>query len=143
MKGKTTDNAANAVLAWGEPVPDWVAILAERCDVMSQRRVASILQVSVAMVSTVLRNKYQGDMPGIENSVRGAFMNAMVICPVLGEIPTNDCQFWQRKSAKFVNINAQRVMMFRACSRCPKNIHRKLPFKAISNAIETEENSHE
>ncbi len=143
MRGARVDNRTNALAAWGAPLPDWVEVLVRQCDQVSQSEVAKTLRVSAALVNTVLRNKYNGDMAGIENSVRGAFMNAMVNCPVLGTIPTHDCQDWQRKSTRFVNINAQRVQMFRACARCPQNRHRKAAFNDLSHDIEIRGNSDE
>jgi hypothetical protein len=48
-------------------------------------------------------------------------MAATVPCPVLGDIPSQDCQDWRKRSRQFVPSNAQRVTMFRACRRCPRN----------------------
>lgn len=107
--------------AWGEALPDWVALLAEECGKTSQNKVAKRMNRSAAMVSTVLRNKYPGDMQAVEEVVRGVFMASTVICPALGEISTADCRDWMRKSWSFSNENSERVRMFRACRSCPRS----------------------
>jgi hypothetical protein len=45
-------------------------------------------------------------------------MARTVECPQLGTIPSNVCRDWQRRP--FLNTNAQRVAMYRACARCPR-----------------------
>lgn len=107
--------------AWGEAMPEWVATLAQECADRSQVSVANAIGRSPALVSQVLRRKYPGDLAAVEEAVRGAFMGAQVTCPALGPIATHDCQDWQRKSRRFVNVNALRVRMYRACHQCPRN----------------------
>lgn len=116
-------NAARqtAVAAWGDAMPDWVAELSSACAMTSQNRVAKQLGVSAAMVSTVLANKYPGDMGRIEDLVRGHFMNGTINCHALGEIPTNVCRDWREKARNFGSANSQRVQMFRACNACAHN----------------------
>lgn len=109
-----------AVACWGPDLPDWVRELAEQCEASSQSKVAARLGKSGALVSHVLRNKYQGNMAGVEQLVRGVFMNLKVDCPALGPTPANICRGWIEKSAKFSNENSERVRMFRACNRCPR-----------------------
>ena len=106
---------------WPDGVPDWVMVLAQACAETSQRQVAARLDRSPALISQVLRAKYPGDMDAIEEAVRGAWMNASVQCPALGTIPADECQAWRRKARRFVNVNALRVSMYRACARCPVN----------------------
>lgn len=110
---------ANA--AWGEAIPDWVERLARECTARSQVHVANAIGRSPALVSQVLRRKYPGDLAAVEEAVRGAFMGAQVTCPALGPIATHECQDWQRKARRFVNVNALRVRMYRACHHCPRN----------------------
>jgi len=107
--------------AWGDAMPDWVAILARECAARSQVHVANAIGRSPALVSQVLRRKYPGDVDAVEEAVRGAFMGAQVSCPAKGLIATHECQEWQRKSRRFVNINPGRVQMYRACNQCPRN----------------------
>lgn len=108
--------------AWGGNPPDWIERLARECSASTQRRVAEQLDRSAGLISQVLRNKYPGDMASIEDAVRGAFMNATVECPALGVLPTDECQMWRKRARSFVNTNALRVRMFRACQSCPRNL---------------------
>lgn len=107
--------------AWGAEMPDWIACLARECGERSQVSVAAAIRRSPALVSQVLRRKYPGDLGAVEEAVRGAFMGAQVSCPALGPIATHECQDWQRKARRFVNVNALRVRMYRACHHCPRN----------------------
>jgi hypothetical protein len=110
-----------AQAAWGETLPDWVAVLAAQCEATSQARVAARLNRSASLVSNVLTNRYPGNMDAVEEVVRGVFMAQSVACPALGEIATSTCQDWRRQSHRLSTHNAQRVAMFRACNRCPLN----------------------
>lgn len=107
--------------AWGAEVPDWILRLAQECAASTQRRVAEQLGRSAGLISQVLRNKYPGDMASIEDAVRGAFMNATVDCPALGNLPTDECQAWRKKARSGVRTNALRVRMINACLKCPRN----------------------
>lgn len=107
--------------AWKPLTPDWIERLAEECAAGTQRSVAEKLGRSAGLISQVLRNKYPGDMASIEEAVRGAFMDAMIVCPALGNLPTDECQSWRRNSRHFVNTNSLRVRMYRACQNCPVN----------------------
>lgn len=107
--------------AWGDDLPDWVLALAQACAASSQNRVAQDLERSASLVSNVLRRKYPGDMASIEERVRGVYMRAVVACPVLGDLPTDRCQMWRKRSRRLETHNTQRVRMFKACNRCPIN----------------------
>lgn len=107
--------------AWGEAVPDWVIVLAQACDATSQSRVADRIGRSSSLVSGVCANTYKGDLEAVEDLVRGVFMGSEVACPVLGPLPTHVCREWRVRSRAFSNVNTQRVRMFRACNRCPRN----------------------
>lgn len=52
--------------AWGEEAPDWVVILAEECDRTSQKAAAQQINYSPAVVSTVLKGTYKGDLTAVE-----------------------------------------------------------------------------
>ena len=106
--------------AWGDPIPDWVLVLAEQCALSSQSKVAKRLNRSASLVSYVLRAKYPGDMDAVEDVVRGVFMARTLSCPALGEISTADCRDWVAKSKTFSNENSERVRMYRACRNCPR-----------------------
>lgn len=110
-----------AIDAWGADLPDWVDALARECAETSQNRVAARMNRSASLVSQVLRNKYAGDMSAVEDVFRGAFLKQTVECPALGTLPSNECRDWRAKARAFVNVNQQRVMMFRACNACPRN----------------------
>ncbi|MGD9862565.1 MAG: hypothetical protein AB7S99_05065 [Pseudodonghicola sp.] len=105
--------------AWGDPVPDWIEVLATQCMETSQAKVASRIGYSGSMVSQLLRAKYKGDVGAVETAVRGAWMGATVTCPALGTLPTDICMDWQKKAKKFVPSNSHRARMFRACRSCP------------------------
>lgn len=106
--------------AWGDPLPDYIQCLAEACTATNQSEVARRLGRSAAMVSTVLRAKYKGDMEAVEDVVRGRLMRATVQCPALGEISTAACRDWMVKATKFGNENSERVRLYRACRSCPR-----------------------
>ena len=80
-----------ALRAWGANPPDWVIALARECDNKTQTQVGRDLECSPSAVNQVLAHTYQGRMDRFEQKVRGRYMKALVTCPVLGEIPTNDC----------------------------------------------------
>ncbi|MDO5648841.1 hypothetical protein [Paracoccus sp. (in: a-proteobacteria)] len=105
--------------AWGEALPDWVAELAQECSATSQNKVAARLDRSAALVSQVLRNKYAGDLDAVQARFNGVFRAQTTDCPELGLILTQQCQDWQQQARRFVNVNAMRVRMFRACNACP------------------------
>lgn len=107
--------------AWGEDLPDWVEGLAHACMQSSQNQVAKRMQYSSSLISNVLGNKYPGDMARVEAIYRGVFEAQTVDCPALGQIGSDTCHGWRRKSARFNPANAQNVTMYRACSRCSLN----------------------
>lgn len=108
--------------AWGADIPEWVERLAFECAATSQNKVAKRIKRSAAMISQVLRRKYPGDLSAVEELINGVFMAKIIECPALGNIPANECQDWRRKSGQFINVNALRVRMFRACSGCSRNL---------------------
>ena len=105
---------------WGEDLPDWVQALADACTETSQNKVAVRLGRSAALVSTVLRKRYAGNMTAVEQLVRGVFMAETVECPALGTLPMHECNGWRDKARSFANTNALRVRMWRACRTCPR-----------------------
>lgn len=108
-----------ACIAWEEDLPDWVDVLAQFCDNYSQRLAAAEIRYSPAVVTQVLKNTYNGNLTAIEDAVKGAFMHATVNCPVIGDLPTNNCLENQKK--KFSTSNPQRVQLYRACRVCEHN----------------------
>lgn len=106
---------------WGENTPDWVEGLARACMDSSQNKVAKAMGYSASLVSSVLSNRYPGDLERVEAVYRGVYERAVVECPELGEMALNVCRDWRRKMDKFSPANSQNVMMYRACRRCPLN----------------------
>lgn len=116
------DPIATATQSWLGAVPDWVSALANECAATSQNKVAKRLGRSATVVSNVLRAKYTGDMAAIEDIVRSVLMPDVIPCPGVGQIASADCLDWRRKSEVFIGTNPQRIRMFRACNRCPRNL---------------------
>lgn len=107
-----------AAASWGEAMPGWVRVLAERCAEMSQQAAATRIGYSAATVSNVLRAKYKGDLRRVQEAVEGAFMSATVECPALGAIAANDCLSNQRQPMRTGNVRAMRI--WNACrAGCP------------------------
>jgi hypothetical protein len=117
-----TDNPhlTKATECWGAP-PDWIVALAEACHKSSQAAVARQLAVSGGLISQLLSNTYPAGTARIEERVRGLLMRAVVDCPVMGELPTNECQDWRRKAASPQLASPRAVMMCRACMGCAHN----------------------
>lgn len=113
-----TDYFAKVRAAWGDAAPDWVLALAKACAESSQSAVAKTVGYSAPTISAVLGNTYRGDVPRVEQMVRGALIGETVSCPVLGTIPKNECQEWQAKP--YAATSSHRVAMYRACrDGCP------------------------
>lgn len=108
-------------MCWPAPAPDWVRVLAERCDATgSQREVAKTVGYSPAVVSHILRNSYTGNLANVEARVRGALLGETVACPVLGEISRDACLDEQKRP--FSTGSGLRVRLHRACrSGCPNS----------------------
>lgn len=122
----TPQSAADKIAeCWGEAAPDWVELLAQQADATSRSAVAKAIGYSAAVVSTVLGNRYGGDMGRVETAVRGAYQNRMVDCPVLGEISAAICGVEQRRPLN--TASPQRVQLYRTCrAGCPhSNLGRK------------------
>ena len=107
--------------AWGDALPDWVEIMAVECGKTSQRIVSEKLGRSTAVISQVLSRKYPADMKRIEERVRGVFLEAVVECPALGDVPLQQCQDWREKAKDFAPGNPLRRQMFRACNKCHRH----------------------
>lgn len=120
----------NARAAWGDDMPDWIAVLAEACDRSSQAEVAKRIGYSSSVVSNVLRKTYAGMMAVPEQAVRGALMGETVCCPVAGDIPRDQCLRYQKKAAAFMATSAIAVQLYRACrGGCP---HSRMKLNAVA-----------
>jgi|ThiBioDrversion2_2_1062182.scaffolds.fasta_scaffold23815_3 hypothetical protein len=104
--------------AWGEALPDWVRVLAEHCDRLGHRATGRLVGYSYGAISGVINRTYPGRFDRVELAVRGTLMHAVVMCPVLGEIPTDMCLSHQK--AGWAPHNPQRIRLYHACrSGCP------------------------
>lgn len=118
---KDFDHLQKARMAWGKDLPDWISGLAHQCNATSQTRVASMLGVSATQISQVIGRTYQGRFDNLRDRYLGVFEAEVVACPALGLLPLNTCRDWRQKSARLHSANAQNVMMYRACKKCPRN----------------------
>ncbi|WP_304308092.1 hypothetical protein [Pseudacidovorax intermedius] len=83
----------------------------------SQVAAAKRLGVSVSAVNQLLRNRYQGDVAGMAERVRGEFMRELVRCPVMGDLGRQHCLEYQGRP--LVMSSPVRVALHRACPTCP------------------------
>lgn len=105
--------------AWAElgGCPDWIATLAEECDRTSQRAVGLRIGYSAGAVNQVLAKKYKAPTTNIEQAVRGAYLAAVVTCPVLGELAADRCLEHQKQPWA---SSPMRLRLFKACrAGCP------------------------
>jgi len=101
-----------------DPVPDWIAALADYATTFSAVLAAEKIGYSPPVVSSVFSKTYKGNLAVVEGKVRGALMGATVICPVLGEIGRDQCLDEQKKP--FFATSSIRAKVYRACrSGCP------------------------
>ena len=107
---------------WGDKAPAWVRELAAFCDNEGQASVARRMKRSPSLVNMVLKNKYTGNLKGVEERFRAA-TRGTVICPVMGEIEGETCLDWQGKP--YCGANHFLVRMYRACRNCPHNLEKK------------------
>ena len=115
---RKTDFPANARKGWGDAPPDWIVRLAEECGRSNASEVARRLDYSVAVISGVVLANYKGDYLKVEAKVRGAYMGAVVECPILGEIERDRCIAEQRH--RHFGTSAVRAKLYRACrGGCP------------------------
>ncbi len=119
---RTTSSIDKAQKAWGACAPAWISTLAEECDGSSQRKVARELGVSAALLSSVLGNKYPGNLARVEEAVKLRFMRDEVDCPVLGKTSKGKCLEHQARG--FSTASPLHLRLFRACPDCP-NFSRK------------------
>ena len=125
-----------AIAAWGDDLPDWVAELARLADQHGLKSAGARISYSFGAVSSVIGNKYKGDLGAVEGAVRGALMGLTVNCPAQGEIGRHQCLNWQ--SLPYGTSDSTRVRVYRACrSGCP---HSRLKQKSQVNSKKEFEN---
>jgi len=98
----------------------WVQILRDEvAKAGSQARVGERIGYSAAVINRVLKGNYNGTVEKVKAKVEGAFMGAVVECPVIGEIPRDRCISHQGK--RFAATNPMRVQLHRTCPSCEHN----------------------
>ncbi len=105
-----TDFLVNAREAFGEALPDWIEIVARESNRTSATAVAARLNYSTAVVSSLCRGNYKGDLGAVEARVRGVYMGELVECPIIGEIARDHCIEEQGRST------SARARFARRCS---------------------------
>ena len=113
-----------ATEAWAGKPPGFVlAITAEWDRTRSSRKVGAAIGYSPSVVSQLVRNLYPGDTRAIAAAVRDRLQEAVIPCPVQGEIGLSVCREWQNRP--FSAASALHVCMFRACRVCECNPNRE------------------
>lgn len=107
--------------AWGEALPAWVAVLAERCEASSQGKTAKEVGYSASAISYVIGNRYTGDLAAVEQAVRATLMAAELDCPELGAMALSQCLEWRERAKTFQATSSLRRVMYRACRACSVN----------------------
>jgi DNA-binding transcriptional regulator YdaS (Cro superfamily) len=97
--------------------PDWIHVLEAACKASSQAAVARDLELSPATLSQVLKGTYGASTSRIEARVRGALMAERVRCPVLGDLPMDQCQCEQGMGSRATS--PLRLSLARTCPTCP------------------------
>jgi hypothetical protein len=109
--------AEKAAEAWGL-VPEWVAELVALADAEGLGGAGKRIGYSASAVSTIIARKYAGDLPRVEQMVRGALMAETVDCPVLGDIGRDRCLTEQKEP--FRATSRLRTQLFHTCKTCPQ-----------------------
>ncbi|MEQ1696685.1 MAG: hypothetical protein ABL901_12660 [Hyphomicrobiaceae bacterium] len=110
-----------AVVGWGNAMPDWVVALAAACDQAPQTEVARRIEYSPAVVSQVLRNTYKGNLKRVEFQVRGLLMEQTLKCPCHWDDMGFHACVWNQE----IQFDKKRALpgvgaIFRAtCPTCP------------------------
>jgi len=110
-----------AVVGWGNAMPDWVIVLAAACDRAPQTEVARRIEYSPAVVSQVLRNTYKGNLKRVEFQVRGLLMDQTVKCPCHFEPFGFHACVWNQEShfKKALYLPGFSERFRDACPACP------------------------
>lgn len=82
----------------------------------AQSKVAEELGVSPAVVNTLLKDRYQGDVGRMVERIRGEYMAETVTCPVMGQLGRQHCQTYQGRALVFTN--PLRSALHQACKTC-------------------------
>lgn len=117
-------NLERAILAWGEPMPRWVRLLANACDQASQRVVADRIEAagfrcSSATVSRLLNHRYGASYAEPERAVLAVYADDTSECPIFGPIPLAGCIRNRRR--KHAPTNSVERLYAATCPTCPCN----------------------
>ena len=110
--------ADKARAAWGEDMPQEIALLAEAVDGSSLSVTARRIGVSTAMISRGLAKAYSGKIETLLEAVRVHLMGERIDCPALGVIPKAECGEWRAMRDRPAGSNPPRAMMAAACRGC-------------------------
>jgi len=133
----TTSFELKCRMAWGNNTPDWVAELAVLADQHGLKAAGERIKYSYGAISSIINNKYKGDLKAVEGAVRGALMGLTVNCPAQGPIGRHQCLNWQ--SLPYGTSDSTRVRVYRACrSGCP---HSRLKQKSQINVTKEYQNA--
>lgn len=106
------------------PQQSAIDALRAACAASSQKAVAERIGYSTATVSQVLSGTYKGDLNRVYSAIEGAYLAAVVACPILGELPQQECLRHQRQP--FNPSNPMRVRLYRAChATCPNRYQKE------------------
>lgn len=101
------------ITAWNNAAPDWIIELAALADQLALKGAGKRIGYTGSLVSTVLANKYTGDLKAVEGAVRGALMGLTVYCLAQGDITKDVCLAWQKLPRG--QSDSTRVRVYRAC----------------------------
>jgi len=118
----SSDRKIVAQDAWGDDLPEWIAVLVRECDCSSQNKVANRLNLSAATVSQVIRKCYLGSYDNVLERVQEIYLNDDVECPPLGLITSEVCLFWRDEVRNGTSIDPMRTLLTRFCRKCPRNV---------------------
>ncbi|PLX92152.1 MAG: hypothetical protein C0621_10390 [Desulfuromonas sp.] len=98
---------------------DLLALLRNKCDELGQATVARAIGYSPSAVNQALSGTYKGSLDNLLDKVEEVYGSSTVECPVLGIITLAQCGRHRRRP--FAPTNPQRVVLWRACQKCPHN----------------------
>ncbi|WP_417656166.1 helix-turn-helix domain-containing protein [Pseudidiomarina aestuarii] len=111
----------------------WLDVLRREVESNGLGSVADVMGVSRAAVSQLVNDKYTGSLDNMKKRVEGAFFNRTVVCPVVGEIPIQQCFTNQRKKP---GSNPMNLRFFKACrSGC---VHSQQKKQFVGELIQSE-----
>tara|TARA_B100001939_G_scaffold72990_1_gene61167 strand:- start:14660 stop:15037 length:378 start_codon:yes stop_codon:yes gene_type:complete len=109
---------------WGEKAPEFIVVLAEACDKISQAGVAREVGISTTAVNLLLNNRYRAKLYKVERKIRSALMHETVHCPYLNtEITQKDCD--THSQSKLTTASPQVFRHRRACLDCKNNFQNR------------------